>query len=103
MNKRLILGSIVISLAALLLLSGCGGGEDTSSQAESASQATPETAAPETAVPEAEIVAAHDCAGGCGMKDWPEDQLTEIEGKWYCAGCAKKAEAASTEEGHGDG
>lgn len=105
MNKRLILGASLISLLAIfLLLSGCGDyGSDDASKAESAAPAeeaattetVPETAA-ETAAETAteavtEIVAAHDCAGGCGMHAVPEDQMTEIEGKWYCAGCAKKA------------
>jgi len=38
------------------------------------------------------VVARHDCAGGCGMTDWPEDQMTEHDGKWYCKGCAAKLE-----------
>jgi hypothetical protein len=102
MNKRLILGTAIVALAALLLLAGCGGGEDTDTKAESAAEAAPE-AAPATEASEAATVASHDCAGGCGMKDWPEDQMTEIEGKWYCAGCAKKVQAESEEKEHGDG
>ncbi len=38
------------------------------------------------------VVARHDCAGGCGIEDWPEDQMTEHDGKWYCKGCADKLE-----------
>lgn len=37
----------------------------------------------------------------CGMKDVPEAQLTEIDGKWYCAGCARKV--AADHPGHGNG
>jgi len=32
----------------------------------------------------------HDCDGGCGMKDVPANQLTEVNGKYYCQGCLKK-------------
>jgi formylmethanofuran dehydrogenase subunit E len=48
------------------------------------------------------VVARHDCAGGCGMTDWPEDQMTEHDGKWYCKGCAVKLEAEG-HEGHDHG
>ena len=50
-----------------------------------------EAATTETTEAAAETVATHDCAGACGMTNVPEDQLTEIDGKWYCAGCAAKA------------
>ena len=103
MNKRIILGATLISLLAIFLfICSCGdGGGDTASQAESA--ATTEDTAPVEAAAEetAEIVAAHDCAGGCGMTAMPEDQMTEIDGKWYCAGCAKNIQSA--EEGPGEG
>jgi hypothetical protein len=47
-------------------------------------------------------VATHDCEGACGMTSVPEDQLTEIDGKWYCAGCAAKAkEADDADHPHG--
>jgi len=96
MNKRLILGASLITLLAFsLLIAGCGGG-DTASEAESAAPA--EGAAP-TAETATETVAVHDCAGGCGMKAMPEDKMTEIDGKFYCAGCAKKVQA----KGHGEG
>ncbi len=98
MNKRLILGASLITLLAFsLLIAGCGGGgEDTAAEAESAAPAEEPAPAAETA---AETVAVHDCAGGCGMKAVPEDKMTEIDGKFYCAGCAKKVQA----EGHGEG
>ncbi len=94
MNKRVILGASLVTLLAFgLLIAGCGdGGEDTAAEAESA-------APTEEAAPAAETVAVHDCAGGCGMKAMPEDKMTEIDGKFYCPGCAKKIQ----EEGHGEG
>lgn len=50
------------------------------------------------------VTARHDCAGGCGMKDWPEDQMTQIEGQWYCKGCAANLEQGTDEpHDHGDG
>lgn len=107
MNKRLILGASLVSLLAIfLLVAGCGdGGGDTASEAESAApaeEAAPTAAATETAAETAtETVAMHDCAGGCGMKAMPEDQMTEIDGKFYCGGCAKKMESGG--EAHGDG
>jgi anaerobic selenocysteine-containing dehydrogenase len=102
MNKRMILGASLISLVALvLLIAGCGGSDESASQAESAAPAE-EVAPAETAAETAtETVAAHDCAGGCGMTAVSEDKMTEIDGKWYCAGCAKKAQAEH--EGHGEG
>ena len=98
MNKRLILGASLITLLAFsLLIAGCGdGGEDTAAETKSAVPAEEAAPAAETAT---ETVAAHDCAGGCGMKAVPEDKMTEIDGKFYCAGCAKKAQA----EGNGAG
>ena len=98
MNKRLILGASLITLLAFsLLIAGCGGGgEDTAAEAESAAPAEEAAPAAETAT---DAVAVHDCAGGCGMKGMPEDKMTEIDGKFYCAGCAKKVQA----EGHGEG
>jgi len=106
MNKRLILGASLITLLAFsLLIAGCGGGgEDTAAEAESAAPAEEAAPAAETATETAaetatETVAVHDCAGGCGMKAVPEDKMTEIDGKFYCAGCAKKVQA----EGHGEG
>jgi len=92
MNKRLILGASLITLLAFsLLIAGCGGGgEDTAAEAESAAPAEEAAPAAETAT---ETVAVHDCAGGCGMKAVPEDKMTEIDGKFYCAGCAKKVQA----------
>jgi hypothetical protein len=97
MNKRLILGASLITLLAFgVLVVGCGGGDDTASQAESA--------APVEKAESAETVAAHDCAGECGMKAVPEDQMTEVDGKWYCAACAKKAQAeGEADHPQGDG
>ncbi len=106
MSKRLILGASLVSLLALFLfVAGCGDGGDTASEAESAAPAE-EVAPAETTVETAtetatETVAVHDCAGGCGMTGMHEDQMTEIDGKFYCPGCAKKMESGG--EAHGDG
>ena len=90
---------LAILIAALFLLAGCGGGDDAATTAEEAAPAT-EAAPAETAPAEAEAVAAvHDCAGGCGMKAMPEDKMTEVDGKFYCAGCAKKAQEAAKGQG----
>lgn len=99
MEKRFILATAFLTLFALVLVAGCGGGEDAATQAEKAADEAP--AAEDH--PAAEAVAGHDCAGGCGMKNWPEDQMTEINGKWYCAGCAKKAQTEDESQGDGDG
>lgn len=91
----------IVGLAAMLLmlplLAGCGGGEDAASEAESAATAEQPATAEHPAGTEhpakaaTETAAMHDCAGDCGMKAVPEAQMTEVNGKWYCAGCAKKA------------
>ncbi len=88
MKKMLILTAAL----SLLLLAGCGGGEK-SAEAEKAAATGHD--AQETQV------ASHDCDGGCGMTNVPMDQLTEVGGKYYCAGCATKAKAAA-EHDHDD-
>lgn len=71
---------LVLGLLSLIVAVGCGGEKESAeAQAEGTSEAIQ--------------VAAHDCDGGCGMKAVPMDQLTEKDGKFYCAGCIKKAEA----------
>ena len=73
-------GAILASLVfAFTLVAGCsGGGSETEQAADKAADAT--------------VVAVHDCDGDCGMTDVPVDQMTVTDGKYYCAGCAKKAE-----------
>jgi hypothetical protein len=94
--------ALAILAVAILAFSGCGKKESAEAQAPQETQAPAANTAVETeAATPTEAVAAHDCAGGCGMTNVPEDQLTEIDGKWYCAGCAKKA--ADEHEGHGHG
>ena len=66
---------ILIGMLALTMASCC------KDKTESASE-----------TPEGVQVVKHDCDGGCGMKDVPVDKMTEIDGKFYCAGCAKSAE-----------
>ena len=94
MTKKTILATALVALLTLVpLLAGCGGGGEEESAAPADKAATTET------------VAAHDCAGGCGMTNTPEDQMTEVDGKWYCAGCAAKATEEKEEDhtGHDHG
>ena len=96
MSRRSILTMTLVAVLFLMpLVAGCGGGS-TEEKAAPAESAATETAA-ETTEAAAETVATHDCDGGCGMTGVAEAKLTEVEGKWYCAGCAKKAQ-----EAHGD-
>jgi len=105
---------LAILVAALFLMTGCSGSKETANKAEQAEQAAPTTeAAPSEAAPAetmpaestpaesmpGEAVATHDCAAGCGMTNVPEDQMTEIDGKWYCAHCAKKMQEQAGKEG----
>jgi hypothetical protein len=79
-------------LLALALAVGCGGGGG-DEQAAEAEQAAPAAEATE--------VALHDCDGDCGMKDVPVDKMTVVDGKYYCAGCAKKVEGGGHDhDGH---
>lgn len=100
MTKRMIMAAFLVTLlCGMPLVSGCGGGgeEETATPAEDAASA--ENAAPVENLTEA--LAVHDCAGDCGMTNVPEDQLTEVAGKWYCAGCALKAQEADEDHsGH---
>jgi hypothetical protein len=78
---------------ALGLVTGCGNGGDERAveQAPPANEAAPHGDAQ---------VAVHDCAGPCGMKAVPETQLTQVDGKWYCAGCVAKATADAGKTDH---
>jgi hypothetical protein len=91
--KKVVTGLALLLLLSLALLAGCGGGSDSNqAEAEKAAEAPAAEAAPATETPAAETeLAAHDCDGGCGMKDVPMANLTEVDGKYYCAGCAKHA------------
>jgi len=104
-KPRLTIALAAVALA-VLLCAGCGSKEAEQNQAPAAAAEQPasEHSAAEHPAAEhlaGEAVAVHDCAGTCGMTNVPEDQLTEIDGKWYCAGCAKKVQAEKT--GHGNG
>ncbi len=80
---------LLTALCALVLaLGACGGGGDDATQADKAAD-TPA------------VAATHDCDGACGMTAVPEAQLTQVDGKWYCAGCVEKAKAEH--EGHDHG
>ena len=78
---------LAAAVFALGLVVGCGGGgEDEAATGEKADAAAVEVA------PAAIEVAVHDCDGACGMKDVQVDKMTVVDGKYDCAGCAKKAE-----------
>lgn len=85
MKKSVAVLSLMAFVLLLTLVVGCGQKSDSASEADSAAKIT-----------------AHDCDGGCGMKDVPVDQLTEIDGKYYCAGCKDKVEK-DDHAGHGHG
>lgn len=101
---------IIAAIAALVLLVGmaaCGGNEQEAT-ADKAAAEQPASEHPVSEHPGTEVAEAHDCDGGCGMKAVPMDKLTEINGKYYCAGCAKKAqdeagEGEDSHEGHNHG
>ncbi len=83
MKKMLTLSLILMLSLTLLPLAGCGDGDGGGEKAQ-----------------KSEVAATHDCDGGCGMKDVPMDQLTKVDGKYYCASCAEKAK--SGDHGHDD-
>jgi len=89
MKKTLIILSALVLMLSLVTVAGCGGGEE-AAETETAAEA-------ETAVDA--VVATHDCDGGCGMTNMTAEQTTEIDGKFYCAGCAKHMQEGS-HEGH---
>lgn len=93
-----LLTTLAILVAALFLMAACGGGDEATTQAE---DHTPAAEATEAAP--AEALAVHDCDGGCGMKAVPEEKMTQIDGKWYCAGCVEKAKKAAEEGEAGEG
>ncbi len=108
MKRRIGALAVVLTLLALggLVLAGCGSKE---AEQPAAQQTTEQPAAEHPAAehPAAEpagdaAAAVHDCAGACGMTAVPEDQLTEIDGKWYCAACAHKLDGGD-HSGHGHG
>jgi hypothetical protein len=91
MKKTMIFLSALLLMLSLVAVVGCGSGdtaEETKAEAPKAEEAAPTT------------VALHDCDGGCGMTQMAAAQTTEIDGKFYCAGCAKKVQEAAHEEGH---
>ena len=121
MKRRMLVLTTVLALVAIgaLALAGCGS-KEAEAQACSACGMTlaadkthtvdgklycdhcvPKTPAAIDPAAGDQAVVVHDCAGACGMKDVPEAQLTEIDGKWYCAGCAKAAAEDHTGHDHG--
>lgn len=76
---------IILALTSLFLIAGCGGGSETT-EADAA-----KTEGAQAIEDAKEVAATHDCDGGCGMKNVAVAQLTEVDGKFYCAGCKDKA------------
>jgi len=81
MKKMIILLSALVLLVSLVSFTGCGDKPADDAKAD------------------ATVVATHDCDGGCGMTNMPADKTTEIEGKFYCTGCAKHMQEGN-HEGH---
>ncbi len=75
---------MAVAMGLLLLLAGCGEGDDGAETKTTAGEAT--------------VAETHDCEGACGMTAVPADKLTEVDGKFYCAGCAGKAKAEAAGE-----
>ena len=86
MKKLTLLLMATILLISMVAFTGCGDkpAEDAAKDAE------------------APVVATHDCDGGCGMKAMTADKTTEVDGKFYCAGCAAKVKVEEKDghEGH---
>ena len=81
-------GNLVLLAAMLglmLVVIGCGDGQETS--ADSAVTQSDQ-----------QVAETHDCDGGCGMTAVPMSKLTEIDSKFYCAGCVAKAKAEAEAE-----
>lgn len=95
---------LMMGLAILLVLAVAACGGDKKAEVPAAQEtAVPAETAPATDTGTAtEVASVHDCDGACGMKNVAMDHLTEIDGKYYCAGCATKAKSAAA-EGHGNG
>ncbi len=75
MKKTVVLLTLVVFVLSLALLAGCGQKTESTDADQGETQ-----------------VATHDCEGDCGMKAMAADQVTEIDGKYYCAGCAAKVQ-----------
>ena len=111
--KRFAIPALLVLALGALLLAGCGtkaeasacagcGHELAAKDAVMVGGAAYCKACAEKKAGEA-VTARHDCAGGCGMMDWPEDQMTQIDGQWYCKGCAANLQGGeSHDHDHGD-
>lgn len=119
MKKVLLLAGAAALVLSLVLVAGCGG-EKAEAQTCAGCGMTlteghakmidgkpycshcAEKMAGAAAQDAGEQVAVHDCDGGCGMKDVPINQLTELNGKYYCQGCLKKMNAEKAEHPKSD-
>ena len=91
---------MALAIGLMLVVVGCSSGDKEATEA--ATEAATESGT--------EVAETHDCDGPCPMKDVAMDHLTEIDGKFYCAGCAVKAKAEAeagkaedSHEGHNHG
>lgn len=93
--------SIILLIATAILLALVAGCSSNDKQEAAATPPATDTSS--------QVAQTHDCDGGCGMTNVPMDKLTEIDGKFYCQGCAHKVKAAAGAEdtettgGHGNG
>ncbi len=78
MKRNLIVAGLLVLMISMVAVAGCGNKDEKADT----------------------VVVAHDCAGDCGMTKMTPEQTKEIDGKFYCTGCAKKLEAEDAHKGH---
>mgnify|MGYP002642095904 CR=1 FL=1 len=105
MRSRQNIFLLVLVLTIAFLIVGCGKKAEKTDAATKASgnavltTGVPGASAPQTsagrAIASAKLATAkHDCDGGCGMTAVPLVQLTEVAGKYYCAGCVEHVKSS---------
>jgi len=85
MKKNLILSGLLILLVSLFAVAGCG---DKDAGTDDAAKA-------------ADAVVLHDCEGDCGMTQMAAEHTKEIDGHFYCTGCALKMEDEKKKKAEG--
>ncbi len=117
MKKTMLLAGLVALVLSLALVTGCGGDKaqaqmcagcgvtiadghakmiDGKAYCEHCQENMASEAAKEGGDQQ---VAVHDCDGGCGMKDVPIKNLTEVNGKFYCQSCLDRI-SQRKDDGH---
>lgn len=81
MKKKILLTGLFILLVSLVAVAGCG--DQDAGTEESA-----------------KTIVNHDCEGDCGMTNMKPEHTKEIDGKFYCTGCAKKLADSDEHKGH---